>query len=102
MPDLHARGVAAQIRANHIPHTVRIPRQLRRRRVCSLCGQPIPCNRLVLAADIEAGRRDTAGQPLWAERVRPWPQVWRASRPWLALCVIIAAVFGWPIPQLLS
>jgi hypothetical protein len=34
--------------------------------------------------------------------VTPWPVVWRTFLPWLLLCAVMAAVFGWPVPQLLS
>lgn len=45
----------AKIDADHRPHG------RRRDRRCILDGQPWPCNRAQLAADIRAGIRDHAG-----------------------------------------
>lgn len=97
----HGRTLVERIRADHIPTRVRIPGRIRRRMVCQLCGQPAPCNRLALAADIEAGRRDSAGQPTM-EDVTPWPTVWRLFLRWLPLLVVLAAVFGWPGADLIA
>jgi len=60
----HAANVVAKIRADHVVHKVRVAGKWFRRRVCALCGQPAPCNRLELARDIEAGLRDVAGNPV--------------------------------------
>lgn len=38
--------------------------------------------------------------PAVNDEVRPLR--WREAWPWLLLCVIIAAVFGWPGPELMS
>jgi hypothetical protein len=59
---IHAAGFVARIRSDHVYRRVKIG-FLRWRRVCSLCHQPAPCNRNVLADDVEAGRRDVAGNP---------------------------------------
>lgn len=63
MPDLslHAMGVVAEIRYAHVPRRVKIAGRWFRRKVCVLCGQPWQCSRRALADDIEAGRRDIAG-----------------------------------------
>jgi len=92
----HGRALVERIRADHIAY--RLPG--RRSRVCTLCWHPDPCPPLVMAADIEAGRRDTAGIPV--VEVVPWPQVWRGFRWWLPWLALLAAVFGWPGPELIT
>jgi len=60
----HAQTVVERIRADHVIRKVRVAGRLFKQRVCVLCGQPAPCNRLELARDIETGKRDVAGNPV--------------------------------------
>jgi len=59
----HAAAHVDRIRADHTMRKVRIRGAIFKRKVCGLCSQPWPCNRIVLAGEIEAGRRDVAGNP---------------------------------------
>lgn len=64
MIDLYATGMVAQIRDDHVKRRIKIPGHWFRRAVCALDGQRWPCRCVVMAADIEAGRRDISGRPI--------------------------------------
>lgn len=73
-----------KIEADHRPVRRRVG-WLRWRRYCVLDGQPYPCHRADLAADVRAGRRDVSGRPVAAvprqrrpdaEEIEFWARQW--------------------------
>jgi hypothetical protein len=64
MLNLHAKGLIAQVRADHVRRRIKLPEHWFRRTVCALDGQRWPCRAITIASDIEAGRRDISGRPI--------------------------------------